>query len=169
MQLIYACDTILLQLARVVNQISDEDFIKPARSLGSSSIGQHLRHTLEFFTCLEQGLAGGVVNYDKRGHDRVIEQDRVLAAEVIDRIRAFVTTDRLDQPLLLEVAYQTDSETPVSIATNYLRELTYNIEHAVHHMAIMKIGLREVAPYITVPVDFGVAVSTLRHQQRVAS
>ncbi|MCU0418532.1 MAG: DinB family protein [Cyclobacteriaceae bacterium] len=156
-------------MAHVVNQISDADFVKPARSLGSSSIGQHLRHTLEFFTCLEHGLTAGVVNYDKRGHDRVIEQDRVLAREVIDRIRVFVTTPRHDQHLQLEVAYLADSEVPVTIATNYLRELTYNIEHAVHHMAIMKIGLREVAPYIHVPLDFGVAVSTLRHQQRVAS
>jgi hypothetical protein len=32
-------------------------------------------------------------------------------------------------------------------------------------MAIMKIGLREVADYITLPPDFGIAVSTLRYRE----
>jgi hypothetical protein len=66
--------------------------------------------------------------------------------------------------LKLEVGYKPDSEETMVIATNYLRELTYNIEHAVHHMAIMKIGIREVAGYINLPIDFGVAVSTIRYK-----
>jgi uncharacterized damage-inducible protein DinB len=166
MQLIHACDTILLQLAQVTHHISDADFTKPSNALGKSTVGQHLRHTLEFFACLEEGLKSGVVNYDKRGHDRVIESDRTLALEVIQRIRTFIATHRADQSLQLEAAYEADSETPVTMATNYLRELTYNIEHAVHHMAIMKIGLREVASYVNIPADFGIAVSTLRHHQK---
>ncbi len=51
------------------------------------------------------------------------------------------------------------------IASNFYRELIYNIEHAVHHMAIMKIGVLEVAPYVSMPLDFGVAVSTIRHKK----
>jgi hypothetical protein len=43
--------------------------------------------------------------------------------------------------------------------------LVYNIEHAVHHMAIMKIGIREVADYINLPDNFGIAVSTLRYRE----
>ena len=42
-----------------------------------------------------------------------------------------------------------------------------NIEHAVHHMALVKIGLRDVAPRVTLPAGFGIVVSTLRHQERV--
>jgi hypothetical protein len=49
--------------------------------------------------------------------------------------------------------------------TNYFRELTYNIEHAVHHMAIIKIGIREVANYVTLPADFGIAASTIRYKE----
>jgi len=72
-------------------------------------------------------------------------------------------------PLRLEVGYGCNDEEGVVLSTNYLRELTYNIEHAVHHMAIMKIGISEIAPYVTCPRDFGVAVSTTRHRESVAA
>jgi len=37
----------------------------------------------------------------------------------------------------------------------------------VHHMAIMKIGIRQVAQRAAVPADFGVAASTLRYRDEV--
>lgn len=164
MQLTKASNTILSQLGSVVDQISETDFTKPCPSLGNSSIGQHLRHTLEFYLCLEAGFKSGVVNYDKRAHDKLIESDKFIAIATINRIKDFVEQQKDDAPLQLEVAYELDSEESISMQTNYFRELTYNIEHAVHHMAIMKIGVREVAPYVKLSSDFGIAASTIRYQ-----
>lgn len=169
MQLLNACISILNQLSGIVQQINDADFSKPSQALGNSTIGQHTRHTLEFFICLENGFKNGIVNYDKRAHDKLIETDTVIALDAISNIRDFVTNQTQDQPLKLEVGYEKDCEDNLTIDTNYFRELTYNIEHAVHHMAVMKIGLREIAPYVTVASDFGVAVSTVRHQKIVAT
>ncbi|NBP71028.1 MAG: hypothetical protein EBU52_20110, partial [Cytophagia bacterium] len=67
--------------------------------------------------------------------------------------------------LILEVGYDMSANDFVTIESNFMRELVYNIEHAVHHMAIMKIGIKEVAPYIQLPFDFGVAASTIRHKE----
>jgi hypothetical protein len=67
-------------------------------------------------------------------------------------------------PLVLEVGYDIDADDTQSMETSVFRELTYNIEHAVHHMAMIKIGLRDVAPYVVLPPDFGIAMSTLRHK-----
>jgi hypothetical protein len=156
---------ILSQLERVIAQMTDDDFVKPSPALGDVSIGQHLRHTIEFFFCLETGSARGVVNYDKRGHDVVIETDRSLALTALERIRSFIEKNNSSRPLRLEVGYDRHSEQLSAVDTNYLRELIYNIEHAVHHMALMKIGIREVAPYVIVPADFGIAVSTLRYTE----
>jgi len=167
MQLSLACEAILNQLEDVVRQLADDDFCKPSASLSNATVGQHLRHTLEFFICLESGYEKGVVNYDKRAHDKLIESDRFIALSAIQRIRDFVTNKKSDQNLKLEVGYDRDSESYVTIETNYFRELTYNIEHAVHHMAIMKIGVREVANYVKLHSDFGVAVSTIRHHETV--
>lgn len=164
-QLYQAGKTILTQLADVVNQITEEDFHKPSTALSSSTVGQHLRHTLEFFICLEQGYELGIVNYDKRIHNKAMENDKHIALHTIRQIQDFVSTNQGDKALKLEVGYEPDSEECVTVETNYLRELTYNIEHAVHHMAIMKIGIREVADYVKLPAGFGVAVSTLRYKE----
>lgn len=163
MEVSRACIRILDQLTGVVTQIKDIDFTKPVDALGNATIGQHVRHTLEFFMCYEMGLESGVVNYDMRGHDQVMEQDRALVMATIDHIKRFVSLPE-EKPLLLQVAYDQHPEAFISIATNTLRELVYNIEHAVHHMAIMKIGIREAAPYVQLPQDFGLASSTIRYR-----
>jgi len=164
MNLNQACTNILAQLAELVNQIKEADFIKPAETLSHSTIGQHLRHTLEFFICFEEGFQRGVVNYDKRAHDKLIESDKFLALSTIARIRQFV--DQLEEKSMhLEVGYDLDKENFITINTTATRELVYNIEHAVHHMALMKIGIREIAPYISLASDFGVAASTLRYKE----
>ena len=165
MQLITTCDAILNQLTSVVEKLTEAEFTNPSESLSGSSVGQHLRHTLEFFICLEQGFKMGIVNYDKRAHDKFIESDKFIAMSYISRIQQFVKTNIIDQSLKLEVGYDLEHDDYISIETNYFRELTYNIEHAVHHMAIMKIGIREVAPHISLPSDFGVATSTIRYRE----
>ena len=168
MSLHKACDNILKQLTNLVNQISEQDFIKPVESLGRSSIGQHLRHTLEFFICLEQGFENGVINYDKRAHDKLIESDKFIALSTISKINDFILGQSTNKQLKLEAGYDLYKEEFVTIDTNFLRELTYNIEHAVHHMAIMKIGIREIAPEIMLPQDFGIAASTIRYQESLS-
>lgn len=168
MKLIQACANILTQLTDLVAQIKDDDFIKPATTLSNSTIGQHLRHTLEFFICLEDGYERGVVNYDKRAHDKLIETDKFIARLAIDRIKDFVASVS-DRQLFLEVGYDIDKDDYLTIETTATRELVYNIEHAVHHMAIMKIGIREIATYINLAPDFGIAASTVRYREASVS
>jgi len=165
MPLSSACLQILGQLENVVEQIQPPDFCKPSATLSQSTIGQHLRHTLEFFLCLEKGFDNGIINYDKREHDKLIESDKFIAMAAIGRIRDFISSKADGRELKLEVGYDRHSEDSVSVSTNYLRELIYNIEHAIHHMAIMKIGIRELAPYVKLADHFGVAVSTIRYQE----
>ena len=165
MQLLGACKSILDQLEEVVIQINAQDYSKPSVTLSNSTLGQHLRHTLEFFLCLESGFEKGLVNYDKRNHDKLIESDKFIALASLRRIQHFVSSHHEDKMLKLEMAYERDCENWLTIETNYWRELVYNIEHAVHHMAIMKIGIREVAPYVRLSADFGIAVSTLRYKE----
>jgi uncharacterized damage-inducible protein DinB len=164
MNLTEACSNILAQLTDLVDQIRESDFVKPAETLSDSTIGQHLRHTLEFFICFEHGFDKGLINYDKRAHDKLIESDKFLALASIGRISDFVN-NLTDKPLKLEVGYDLENETFLTIDTTATRELVYNIEHAVHHMAIMKIGVREIASYVKLAPDFGVAASTIRYKE----
>jgi hypothetical protein len=165
MNITTACLHILSQLETLVISLEERDFVKPSEALSKSTVGQHLRHTLEFFICLEQGVQRGVVNYDKRNHDKLIETDKFICLSTISKIADFVRSLNTIDVINLEVGYDLAKEEFITIETNTTRELVYNIEHAVHHMAIMKIGIREVAPYISLPADFGVAASTVRHHE----
>lgn len=165
MTLALACKQILDQLTALITEMDERDYVRPSAALSQSTIGQHLRHTLEFFLCFERGFYEGVVNYDKRAHDKQIESDKNIALDALCRISSFVASVAADKPILLEVGYDRDREVFMTIESNVFRELVYNIEHAVHHMAIMKIGAREVAPYIELPAEFGVAASTLRWEE----
>jgi hypothetical protein len=164
MTLTDACSNILSQLTDLVHQIQESDFVRPAETLSYSTIGQHLRHTLEFFICFEHGFAQGLINYDKRAHDKLIETDKFVALNAIKRISEFINKVE-DKALKLEVGYDLEKEIFLTIDTTATRELVYNIEHAVHHMAIMKIGIKEIAPYIQLPPDFGIAASTIRYKE----
>jgi uncharacterized damage-inducible protein DinB len=164
MTLTEACSNILSQLTDLVHQIREADFVKPAETLSYSTVGQHLRHTLEFFMCFEHGFKKGLINYDKRAHDKLIETDKFIALNAISGISEFVNKVD-DKSLKLEVGYDLEKETYITIDTTATRELVYNIEHAVHHMAIMKIGIKEIAPYVQLSPDFGIAASTIRYKE----
>lgn len=168
MQLVRACLSIIDQLENLLTQIATDDFSKPSSALSNSTVGQHLRHTIEFFLCLENGFNEGVIDYDKRAHNKLIESDKFIALNAIHRIRRFVGATTSDCKLSLNVGYEIDTDESFCIQTSYFRELTYNIEHAVHHMALIKIGVREVCPYVNLSPDFGVAVSTLRYKKHEA-
>lgn len=165
MNITKACTLILDQLADLVQQVDAADFARASDTLSNSTVGQHLRHTLEFFICFEQGYQAGLINYDKRAHDKSIETDKFIALLTIKRIKGFVESLKDNKPLRLEVGYDMHKDDFVTIETNATRELVYNIEHAVHHMAIIKIGIREVAAYVKLPADFGVAASTVRYKE----
>ena len=164
MNLTEACSNILSQLTELVEQIRQDDFTRPAETLSQSTVGQHLRHTLEFFMCFEQGYAAGLINYDKRAHDKLIESDKFLALAAINRISGFIQS-LTDKSLRLEVGYDLEREAFITIDTTATRELVYNIEHAVHHMAIMKIGIKEIASYVQLSPGFGIAASTIRYKE----
>ncbi len=159
---------VLDQLYAVVERLRSDDYCKPSSSLGGSTLGQHVRHTIEFFQCLEQGAGTGVVNYDRRSHDKQLEENAALALEVIGQIRRQVEATEQDRQLVLQTGYGHSEYEIQEMTTTYFRELAYNLEHAVHHMAIMRIGLSDVAPYVDLPFDFGIAASTIRHRRKEA-
>ena len=166
MELRIAAKNVLDQLVDIVNRIHPNDFVRPVSALNSATIGQHIRHTLEFFTCLADNVEEGVICYDNRQHNREIEESTNLTLQVIDGINEFLDQFEPDKEVILEVGYDANSDSRVRIRTNYKRELAYNIEHAVHHMAIIKIGIHEICPYILLPEGFGVANSTIRHLKK---
>ena len=69
-----------------------------------------------------------------------------------------------DKEMLLVGSYSSDSTDQSTVKTAYYRELVYKLEHAIHHMAMIKIGISETTN-VEVPLDFGVASATIRYKR----
>jgi RNA-binding protein YhbY len=53
------------------------------------------------------------------------------------------------------------------IDTNYNRELLYNLEHCIHHQALIKVAVLQ-NDAITIDANFGVARSTIEYRKQCA-
>lgn len=162
MQLQQAVNNVFVQLAETIRQLSPSQYAQPCTNLSNNTIGQHLRHIIELFQCLENGYPDAEVNYEKRKRDVQIETDRELALQLLHNIHGGL--NRPDKQLTLHACYDDHSSEPIAIPTNYYREIAYNLEHTIHHMALIRVGIREVSD-IVLPEDFGVASSTVKHRR----
>jgi len=158
----------LRQLHQVISQTGSLQYASSMSILFGSSIGMHVRHIIEFYQCLLQGNSSGTVNYDARKRDLRIENDVDHASEAL--LDCVETINELDGNAdLLLITSVDGSETQCHIPTNIFRELTYLIEHSIHHMAIIKMAFNENYSQIEIPENFGVAYSTIKHKQCVHS
>jgi hypothetical protein len=115
--------------------------------------------------CLEKGYANGEVDYDKRIRDNKIETDKNFALSLLQEITRQIGKE--NKSLYLLVYYDEFQVEPDKISTNYYREIAYNLEHTIHHMALIRIGLREIGD-IQVDDSYGVAPSTIKYRQQCA-
>lgn len=157
--------SVLQQLNELLSQIRPEDYTLKDASL-NASIGQHVRHIIEFYIQLFAGLDSGVINYDERLRDRNIENDRDYAVGKVNSIVEKISCTGKNKDLMQELKYGDITDSNIIIPTNYHRELAYNIEHTIHHLAIIKTALKDICDYIELPFDFGVASSTVRYLQQ---
>jgi uncharacterized damage-inducible protein DinB len=153
---------IINQLIGLLRQLPAGIYHEPLRSLHQHSIGQHTRHIVEFYQCLLKGLAEGEVNYDARERNLRIETDKSYALQVLEDSIEQITQLWADKPMMLKQAFGTSEVQQVS--TSFFRELTYLIEHTIHHLAIIKIGLTETYPDICLSANFGLAHSTIQYR-----
>ena len=165
MQLQQAVNNVFVQLADTLQQLSSQEYVKPCNTLFNNTIGQHVRHIIELFQCLENGYDTNMVNYEKRPRDIVIETDKELASQLLQDI--FKKLNRPNKELVLEATYDEHSTDAITITTNYYREIAYNLEHTIHHMALIRVGITEVSG-IQLSDDFGVASSTVKYRKQCA-
>jgi uncharacterized damage-inducible protein DinB len=165
MQLQQAVNNIFVQLADSLNQLSAQQYVQPCKTLFNNTIGQHVRHIIELFQCLENGYEGGIINYEKRKRDTEIETDKEMAGRLLQDIHRCLSKD--NKVLTLEACYDDHINEAITIETNYHREIAYNLEHTIHHMALIRVGITEIAA-IELPDDFGVASSTIKYRKQCA-
>lgn len=160
-----AIQSIFVQLTASANQLTQDQYVKPCKTLFNASIGQHVRHIIELFQSLLAGYEEGIVNYENRKRDINIETNKEFALQLLKDI--YENIDKPDKGLTLAACYDEHSSDTMNVITNYRREVIYNLEHAIHHMALIRIGINEVSD-IKLSESFGVAASTIKHQKACA-
>lgn len=153
--------SLLEQVQDLLEQLSDQQFTQSLPVLSGASIGQHARHILEFYVTLVNGYEEGLINYDARKRDPAIETDRRFAIQCLRYIINQVMRD--DKPLHIQGDYGIEEGNAFTIPTNYCRELMYNLEHTVHHMAFIRIGVSAFSS-VVLTRDFGIAISTMKYR-----
>jgi hypothetical protein len=147
------------QLQSVLYQIRQDDYSKRSITLENGTIGKHVRHVLEFYECLLNNSDADYICYEDRKRNILLEENVRFAEdylmEMIDRLNTIETNKRI----LIKCKYGNDE---TLTETSLYRELIYNIEHTVHHLAIIRIAIKTELSYINLDTSFGYADSTLQ-------
>lgn len=163
MNMIEYCKQNLIEIRFLLEKLPEGAYQKPSEILSGASIGQHVRHILEFYICLLRGAGASRVSYDNRVRNTEIETNTSVAMGSIDDILKKLSGIVRDHPVVLEGNY-TESSTGADchIPSSLYRELAYNLEHSIHHQALIKVGLKELGIEALLNEHFGVAPATVR-------
>jgi hypothetical protein len=129
-------------------------------SLGSGSIGAHVRHCLDHVGSLLAADPTMTLTYDRRDRGTPLETDPGAALHQLLRHRAALdgwSNRLLDQPVAVITQLSTTGETVTTWST-LARELTFVLSHTIHHQAL--IGVLAALHGAAVPDRFGYAPST---------
>lgn len=154
------------QLADLLLQTSDAEYVQSPVGVVTSSLGGHYRHNLDHLESLLASIETGVLNYDHRERGTSVENSRLAALQSIRRLQREVlklTEDDLSQPLRLTAMVDAHAP-PMHLETTVARELAFVLSHTIHHNAI--IGVMAKTLGINLPARFGYAPSTIAHQEK---
>lgn len=160
------CQENLNEIKSVLVQLTNEQYSNPSNTLFGATIGQHVRHILEFYQSVFNGLDTKIVNYDNRERNLLIETDCNYAIQVINDINFTLAINSSDEILVLEGNFCAKEGNEMRIQTSFFRELAYCLEHSIHHQALIKVGLLELNCLSLIDETFGLAPATIRFRKK---
>jgi len=164
-ELIQAVIETLNQGEVLLSQMSDETYTRKLPVAFNASVGGHYRHCLDHFRSLLESAAAGDLNYDQRERGTLIENDRFAALNATRELRRGyegLDADVLYRPLSVTCKTSYTASGSQASSSTVGREIMYSVAHAVHHYAL--IGIMAGLMGVPLPVGFGVAPSTIKHQ-----
>ncbi len=155
----------LKQLSKLLLSLTDEQYSKKIAHLGNASIGGHTRHVIELLQCAIDGYSTGEVDYVNRKRNLLLETDRMFAQYVLQQLDSLIKVPDRHLSMVVE---QIEGEIELTnVTTTYYREVVYNTEHTIHHLALIKVAIIEMKLDI-IDNDFGMAYSTIKYQATLA-
>lgn len=149
----------LKSLSNLVLLLNDTQYKQKIAFLGNASIGGHTRHIIELLKCATDGYNTGTVDYVNRVRDLAIETNKTFAMQQLSLMAEQIKQPDKQMNLVMECC---EENTLNYVTTTYFREIVYNAEHAIHHLALIRVALREMQLEM-VDDDFGIAYSTINY------
>jgi len=158
---------IIDQIKILLEQISDDAYAQSLDIFDGSTVGKHVRHIYDFYYSVIRTEGTGELDYANRDRDPNIE---TYTASAISKFKALESQiEVLDESKIIDVVTEFDTDNSTlrqRVKSSTGRELMYAYDHAVHHLAIVKMGVRSAFPAIKINAEMGIAPSTLKHQNR---
>lgn len=158
---------LLCQIYALLESMGNEQYSQPMNVLFNASIGNHTRHIIEFYLELFKGYEQGVIDYDHCKKSHAIESDPLFARQqLLEVIEKLAKPDKelwlIADLSMLAASVETSlirkaGSQKARLRTNYQRELVYNLEHTIHHMVLLRIGVATLVN-VRVPDGFGVSL-----------
>jgi hypothetical protein len=133
----------------------------------AGTVGAHLRHIIEHHQALLLPAQAGVVDYDSRARDRLVETHPAVATQRLLALREALarwSADSLGQPVQVRGLAGSTGAYRFEVPSTRGRELAFAASHAVHHFALLKAHCLQSG--IPLPAHFGVAPATVAHESR---
>ncbi|AYV56965.1 hypothetical protein [Leptospira kmetyi] len=155
------------QLADLLSFIEENEYSKEITQVKGSSIGKHVRHCIEVLENLTDGIETSSVSYDRRKRNPLYETSPLAARDKIFELLGKL--ERIEENKIIELVYLVDPNTGLEGKTlsNLKREFLYVQDHTIHHMAIIKLYAECFLTNVSLPEEFGVALSTLQFQKKI--
>ena len=158
----------LLEIKSQLSELSTALYTRKPQ-FAEGSVGVHVRHIIEHYHMLFDGLSNGMICYDNRARSELLEQSTVAAISALAGIssRLQMLIGENNDPLILKAAVSGYSNEQLSTQTTLIRELMFIHSHTIHHQAIISMILKAEA--VDVPDNFGVAPATLQFRTSTSS
>lgn len=167
-----ASTAILLAAARSLESCSDfldglsaAEYTQASARLFNSTIGQHVRHSVDHFAAVAGSLDGALIDYDRRERDTPIERDAAAACRAMRTLAArleSLSVDELAAPVRVRIMVGAQG-LETELGSTFGRELAFATHHATHHFAMIASLAGELN--VAVPDGFGKAPSTVHHER----
>lgn len=157
---------IMQQIQALLSNLSNKEYHQSLKVFHGGSIGEHIRHILEFYICLVDGTPQGQIDYGSRSRNNTLSQDIHAAADTLEYLRSVIILMKEDQLLDIKNEYNTHSIDFVYSKSSVGRELQYAFDHAIHHLALIRVAIETEMSYIQLDPQLGIAPSTLSFREK---
>ncbi len=150
----------------LLKRVDPDVYTRSCPQCFNSNIGGHMRHNIDHYASFLKGYRSGIVDYDDRARDTNVETNPDCARAELNRVAKQlqgIAPEDFENFLEVKMDGGNRKSAEIPSRSTVRRELQFLLSHTIHHYAQIAVicNLHGMA----MPPDFGVAPSTLKHQQ----